>query len=90
MRARLPAAAARGGALVDTCPLPTGAFLVTAAPSPGANTTRRRVAIGVPTGAPAGLYTVDYYGNGSFYAETMKRFSLVGDSWSNAGVAEEQ
>ena len=79
-----------GGTLVDTCPLPTEAFEVAVAPSPGANVNRRRAALSIPTGEPAGLYTVDYYQNGSFYSETLRRFSLSGDTWQNDTVADEQ
>lgn len=79
-----------GGTLIDTCPVPSTALEVVAVPNPGANVTRRRVALDVPTTEPPGLYTVDYYGNGSFYAETLRRFSHVGDTWQNDTVADEQ
>lgn len=84
-------AGGEGGApLVDTCPLPTADFTVATVPSPGNYTTRRRAGVQYRTGQSAGVLAVDYYGNGSFYAETLKRFTPTADTWQTDYVADEQ
>ncbi len=79
-----------GGTLVDTCPVPGEDFVVATVPSPGSYTTRRRAGIQQHGDAAPGVLAVDYYGNGSFYDEELKRFTLGGDAWQTDYVADEQ
>ncbi len=75
--------------MVDTCPLPGAAFTVAIPPSPGNYTTRRRAGMQLRSGEP-NVLAVDYYGNGSFYSETLKRFTPISDTWQTNYVADEQ
>ncbi len=84
----LAGAGGAGGAPTDTCPVPTGAFQFDGPPGPGANTTRHRAVLQVPSSGPASVFTSQLFQNGSFYSADLERLDHDGvKSWSAHGVA---